>query len=439
MVGRLTGVGRCCRQHLGLFFLALLSMISAILPLAAQDMARVRCTIGTLTAPAMHGRGYVQHGDQRAAAFLTRQFQTLGLEPLAPHFTQYFPLDVNTFPGALKLTAGTTSLRPGYDFIADPTSGSGTFEGPTTTFDTLVFSNEGAQQRLLQQALQGRALVLRQQDEARLATLPPALQQHLAQAAARVTLVPRKLTASLAPEQAAHPRLQVLASTWPAGTTTVRLQVEAQLLRAYRSQNIVGMVRGTVQPDSFLVVTAHYDHLGQMGRTAYFPGANDNASGTAMLLELAAYYARPEHRTAYSVVFIAFGGEEAGLLGSAYFTQHPLVPLPAIRFLLNLDLLGTGDEGLTVVNGRVFPAAFAQLQQLNEAGHFVPAITARGKAANSDHYYFTEQGVPAFFFYTRGGITAYHDVYDQAATLPLTAFTGVFHLLTSFLHYLDHP
>ena len=429
------------RQRRGgrLFPLLLLwlgSLPGLVRPAAAQDMARVRATIGTLTAPALHGRGYVQRGDQLAATFLAHRFRALGLQPLAPGFIQHFPLDVNTFPGALALTAGTTTLRPGYDFIADPASGGGTVSGAAVPLDTLIFTDEAARQRLLQQPLRGQVLVLRQSDEARLPTLPPPLQQYLDQAAARLTLVPRKLTASLAPAQVAQPRLEVLASAWPAGTTTVRLQVEARLLHDYQSQNIVGMVRGTARPDSFLVVTAHYDHLGQMGRGAYFPGANDNASGTAMLLELAAYYAQPAHRPACSLVFIAFGGEEAGLLGSAYFVQHPLVPLPAIRFLINLDLLGTGDEGLTVVNGRLFPAAFRQLQRLNAAGHFVPAIAARGPAANSDHYYFTEHGVPAFFLYTRGGIAAYHDVYDQAATLPLTAFPGVFHLLTGFLESL---
>jgi aminopeptidase YwaD len=224
-----------------------------------------------------------------------------------------------------------------------------------------------------------------------------------------------------------------VAERWPTAARTVRLRLDAVFQPAYQTQNIVGVLPGRVQPDSFLVVTAHYDHLGRLGHRAYFPGANDNASGTAMLLELAEHYTRPENRPAYSLVFLAFGAEEAGLVGSRYFVEHPLVPLPSIRFLLNLDLLGTGQEGATVVNGRVFESEYQLLQQLNTNGQYLPSLAARGRAANSDHYYFSEQGVPAFFLYTRGTPSFYHDVQDKAATLPLTGFPGAFRLLRAFL------
>ncbi|OUJ76300.1 hypothetical protein BXP70_00030 [Hymenobacter crusticola] len=397
-----------------------------------QNMPRVRQTIRELTAPALHGRGYVHQGDQQAARYLRTRFQALGLQPLAPSYTQPFTLAVNTFPGRLYLQCGNTRFQPGVDFIAEPTSGGGTLTQVPMPLDTLIFFDEAVQQRFLAQSLRGKVIVLSQQDLIRLVK-QPLLAQHLEQASARITLVSGKLTASIAQEQASQIRLQVLASKWPSKQTAVKIKVDATLTSSYNTQNLIGYVRGRAQPDSFLVVTAHYDHLGQMGRHTYFPGANDNASGTAMLLELAAYYAQPTHQPAYSIVFIAFGAEEAGLLGSYYFTEHPLFPLARIRFLVNLDLLGTGEEGITVVNGRLLEPAFQRLIQLNESNHFVPQVAARGRAANSDHFPFSERGVPAFFLYTRGGITAYHDVYDRAETLPLTAFTGVFHLLTSFL------
>ncbi|GAB2457371.1 aminopeptidase [Hymenobacter qilianensis] len=398
-------------------------------------MERVRQNIRNLTAPAMHGRGYVRQGDQKAAHYLRQRFRQLKLQPLAPDFTQPFPLDINTFPGNLRLQAGGQSLRPGVDFIAEPASGGGRVSGSILVLDTLIFTNETAGQRWLEQRLGGKIVVLRQRDADRLLTLPDAFTQHLNQAAARLTLV-SKLTASLAASQEPQPRLLVLADRWPEKAPQATIQVEARLQRDYRSQNVVGYVPGRTQPDSFLIVTAHYDHLGRMGKQAYFPGANDNASGTAMLLELAAYYTQPANRPAYSVVFIAFGAEEAGLIGSRYFVDHPLVPLTQIKFLVNLDLLGTGDEGLTVVNGRLLPSAYQLLTSLNEKQHFVSDIAARGRAANSDHFPFSERGVPAFFLYTRGGIKAYHDVQDRAETLPLTAFTGVFGLVSAFLNSL---
>jgi aminopeptidase YwaD len=425
-----------------------------LLPAGAQDMPRVRRTIQELAAPAMYGRGYVRDGDKKAAAYLRRRFRELGLRPLAPDYTQEFSLDVNTFPGHLQLqlrfgTLGFSmpghTLRPGEDFIAAPDSGPSkpgvSFSAvPVLRFDTLAFTDAVVQQRLLRHRWQQSGLVLRATEQRRLATLPTVLRQHLDSAAFRLTLVP-KLTASLAAEQAGQVRLEVLESVWtnyapaPSGPVSAlaALRVSAELKRQYRTQNIVGFVPGRLQPDSFLIVTAHYDHLGTMGRRAYFPGANDNASGTAMLLELAAHYARPENQPAYSIVFIAFGAEEAGLVGSRYFVEHPLVPLNRIRFLMNLDLVGTGSEGATVVNGREFPSQFQLLQRLNASRRALPSLAARGRAANSDHFPFSERGVPAFFLYTRGGTAAYHDVHDRAATLPLTAFTSVYGLIQVFL------
>ncbi|MCC2547233.1 M28 family peptidase [Hymenobacter sp. BT175] len=413
------------------------SLTMAFSPAAAQDMARVRQTIEDLTAPRLHGRGYVQRGDQQAADYLRQRFRAAGLLALTPNYTQPFRLTVNTFPGTLSLelegTGDRQQLRAGHDFIAEPGSGGGKVSGPVVYLDTLVFSQEEAGRRFLAQSLRGKVVVLRHRDAERVRNLPDAFARHLNQAGARVTLFPTKLTASLSDQQQPQPQLQVLASRWPAGTARATIRVEAKLAVDYPTQNLIGYVAGSVKPDSFLVVTAHYDHLGRMGRQAYFPGANDNASGTAMLLELAAYYGRPEHRPPYSIVFIAFGGEEAGLLGSRYLVSHPVLPLERIRFLVNLDLLGTGQDGITVVNGRLHEAQYQLLTRLNAGGGYVAQLAPRGRAANSDHFPFSERGVPAFYFYTRGGSTAYHDVFDQPAALSLAAFPGVFALINGFL------
>src|SRR6185436_20631513 len=135
----------------------------------------------------------------------------------------------------------------------------------------------------------------------------------------------------------------------------------------------------------------------------------------------------------YSIVFMAFGAEEIGLLGSEYYTKHPLFPLSSIRFLLNMDIVGTGDEGIKVVNGSVHTNEFDKLVKLNDEHHYLKSVQVRGKAANSDHYFFTENEVPAFFIYTLGGISAYHDVFDRDETLPLTKFNNLELLLKDFI------
>ena len=426
-------------------------------PAHAQNKLRAKRTIKTLASPKMHGRGYVLQGEHLAAAYLRQRFQDLKLEPLAPDYTQPFTLDVNTFPRGVAVSIRAEGGGKGWGWptgsacIAAPNSAAGNVKARLLLLDTLVFTRPAVRARYLRTAWPQRVLLLRAADAARLAQFP-ALRERLNTAAAWITVVP-KLTASLAAEQAPQPRVEVLASKvplWldkaifgdtatnaPKGRTVwATVRVGAQLLRGYPTQNLAAVVRGTARPDSFLVVSAHYDHLGMMGPHVYFPGANDNASGVALLLELAAHYAQPANRPAYSVVFLLFGAEEAGLLGSEYFVRHPLVPLRRIKFLMNLDLLGTGEKGATVVNGRVFESAYHRLTTINDAHRYLPALAPRGRAANSDHFPFSEAGVPAFFLYTRGGSAAYHDVNDRPKALSLAGFNGAYGLVCDFLNEL---
>ena len=140
-----------------------------------------------------------------------------------------------------------------------------------------------------------------------------------------------------------------------------------------------------------------------------------------------------ENEPPYSIAFIAFAGEEPGLEGSLHYVEQPVFPLKDIKFLINLDILGTGDEGITVVNGAVHKTEYEALKGINEQKGYLKQVKKRGKAAISDHYPFSEAGVPCFYIYTMGGIQAYHDVYDVPETLPLTEFEDLFKLLTDFV------
>ena len=455
-------MARSARRHLPVAAVAALLLLAgtALLPAPARAQNRMRAkrTIKALASPKMHGRGYVLQGEHLAAAYLRQRFRGLKLEPLAPDYTQPFTLDVNTFPRGVAASIRAEGGGKGWGWptgtacIAAPNSAAGNVKARLLLLDTLVFTQPAVRARYLRTVWPQRVLLLRAADAARLPLLPAMLRERLNTAAAWITVVP-KLTASLAADQATQPRVEVLASKvplWldkaifgdtatsaPKGRTVwATVRVGAQLQRNYQTQNLAAVVRGTVRPDSFLIVSAHYDHLGMMGPHVYFPGANDNASGVALLLELAAHYARPENCPAYSVVFLLFGAEEAGLVGSEYFVKHPLVPLKRIKFLMNLDLLGTGEKGATVVNGRVFESAYYHLTALNDAHHYLPSLGARGRAANSDHFPFSEAGVPAFFLYTRGGSAAYHDVNDKPKALSLVGFAGAYGLVRDFLNEL---
>jgi Zn-dependent M28 family amino/carboxypeptidase len=122
------------------------------------------------------------------------------------------------------------------------------------------------------------------------------------------------------------------------------IDVDNEYFKEYRTKNIAAFLQG--ETDSFIVFSAHYDHLGEMGKGIYFPGANDNASGVALVLNLVKHFAKNKKKLKYSIAFLFFSGEELGLLGAKYYANNPLFPLSKIKFLVNLDMVGSGDKGI---------------------------------------------------------------------------------------------
>lgn len=365
----------------------------------AQDEYFGREMLYKLTSEDFWGRGYTKGGMQKAADFLSARFRQYGLKPFYRNgYFQKFQYAVNTFPGKMFLQIDRYRMEPGKDFIVSPDARGLRASGILEPIDSLTYGDRE------------RTFIVQLQD---------------------------KLTWSVAGHAEDPCKVLLLRSSLKSIPQSFHVDIENRFVPDFTAHNICGFVPGTAVPDSFMFITAHYDHLGGMGSAVYFPGANDNASGVSLLLNLARYYG--EHPQRYSIGFILFAGEEIGLLGSAYFTEHAPLPLQKIRFLINTDLAGTGDEGITVVNATEFPEAFRLLTRLNDSAKWLPAINARGKAANSDHYYFSEKGVPAFFFYTLGGITAYHDIYDKPATLPLTKHEALFEMVTTLFYSLMNP
>lgn len=359
---------------------------------SAQDVSFARRTIDTLTSRHFWGRGYTKDGMHKAAEYLAERFKEYHLAPVSGHsYYQHFSYPANIFPGRMGLWINDKKLTPGKDFIVRPESKGVHARGVLEATDSTHYVNRNYRVIV---SLEG------------------------------------KLTWSVAPEEADYTSVEVDKKAIDAIPTSFQADIENKLVESFKAANVCGWIKGTAKPDSIITITAHYDHLGGMGADTYFPGANDNASGVSLLLGLAKYYAA--HPQPYTIAFIAFAGEEAGLQGSKYFTEHPPFPLRSIRFLINLDLEGNGEEGITVMNATEYPKEFAMLNEVNNSTKLLVKINARGKGANSDHYWFSEKGVPAFFFYTLGGVKAYHDVFDIAATLPLTEYEDLLKLVVKF-------
>jgi aminopeptidase YwaD len=390
----------------------------------SQDLDYAHKIVNELTSKEYHGRGYVSDGDTKAAAFIKDEFTKLGLKPFDKDYYQSFSFPVNTFPSTMKIKLDGKELIAGTDYIVNPAS-----SGSNQTFeidyaDSISFiqkvslSNEKCV--VLDNALYGK-----HQNQ-----LTNIISQK--KTGAIVLLEEKKLTWSVSQSHYDIPVITILKNKFPAKAKNISIHIAQKFVEQHQTQNVIGVINGSANTDTFFVLTAHYDHLGQMGKKTFFPGANDNASGTSMLLNLAKYFAMREHKPKYNLMFIAFAGEEAGLVGSKYYTEHPLFSLEKIKFLINLDLLGTGEEGIMVVNATEYKDAFEKLKLINTEKNYVVKIGERGKAKNSDHYYFTEKNVPAFFIYTLGGVSFYHDVLDRGETLPFTDFEDVFRLLRDF-------
>ncbi|MDW8295657.1 MAG: M28 family peptidase [Raineya sp.] len=394
-----------------------------------QDLIRVRNNLSQLCSPEFNGRGYVKKGDSLASAWIAQEFENIGLQKFQNSYFQNFNTSINTFPKEVSCSLDGKKLVLGKDFIVGADSPSAFGRAKVIFLDTLLFSDKNRRIQFFNQDFRKKAFVFPIHWTKKLAELNPTEIEKLEQAALWVSLH-NKLTASVSTKQGKLPEIQVLQSAWKPNTKQITYKIRSKFIEKYPTRNVIGYLKGTIHSDTFVVFTAHYDHLGSMGNI-YFPGANDNASGITMLLELAHYYKQKPSK--YSVAFIAFAAEEAGLIGSQFYTQNPLFPLLQIKVLFNLDLVGTGDEGITVVNGAVFEKDFEILQKINEKYQLLPKIVKRGKAANSDHYFFSEKGVKAFFIYTLGGIKAYHDIDDKAETLPLTKYTEVFKLITEYI------
>ena len=166
--------------------------------------------------------------------------------------------------------------------------------------------------------------------------------------------------------------------------------------------NLVGVVRGTRVPDRFIVVSAHYDHLGVRNEQIY-NGADDNASGTAGVLALARWYRA--HPTGHSLLFVLFDGEEAGELGSKAFVENPPVPLTAIAADVNLDMVSRNVKGELYATGAAVTPWFRPLLDSAAATARVKLLLGHDTGTGQDNWIhqsdqgsFADKNVPFVYF-----------------------------------------
>jgi len=407
--------------------------------LFAQDINYARNIIDTLSSSGYKGRGFVNNGDRKAAAFIAGEFEKMGLGRFNMNFKQIFNIKVNTLPSNTDVSLGNKRLSPGTAFMVSSSSPSmkGTF--PVIHLGKRILNHQKRLEKFRSQKLSDHFILIDSRGSKRkdLNELMKKIRlSNYLNAKGIIFIRDGKLSwgTSASGKVTDFLSLDVVRDSIPKKVKTITVDIKNKFFDIYETQNVLAYISGMEKPDSFFVFCAHYDHLGQMGKDVFFPGANDNASGTAMVMNLAKYFSQAENLPDYSIAFILFTGEEAGLLGSEYYTAHPLFPLSNIKALFNLDMVGTGSDGITVVNGDTMHSIYNKLVEINNTNNYLKTVNKRGQSCNSDHCHFFRKGVPAVFIYSMGSeFTEYHNVYDLSQKLPLTRYNEIFRLLTDFV------
>lgn len=218
---------------------------------------------------------------------------------------------------------------------------------------------------------------------------------------------------------------------------TVSLQVDLAR-EAVNVRNVVGMVKGSTYPDEYVVLGAHYDHIGVMtaktaGADTIFNGADDNASGTTGLLLAADAIANADVQPERSVVFLAFSGEEKGLLGSKAYCRTPLLPLSNCVAMVNMDMIGRCEGNKLSIGGNTRCPDLAQMNaeendDLEEP--FTLAYDIERYFYRSDQASFAEQEIPVIFYFT-GEHGDYHKITDEVEKLNVRRLVDIARLATT--------
>ena len=397
----------------------------------AQDLKHYKSIVKELSSSKYQGRGYARDGANKAGKYLEKEFRKAGADEVT---CQAFNIDINTFCGKMQMWADGKKLTPGVDFSMREYSPGVRGEFPVYHVDTLNYDSDRIIADLQRPEYAGCLVSCEFWFAYRHSELFSRLQKadELPNAGIIQTWTsPIKFYKAYGNRVADKPIIWMTPEAVE-GVRSVRVNVENEFLKDYGLFNVIAKVEGE-RHDSCYVFTAHYDHLGNLGRRVFYAGANDNASGTAAIVTLAAHYAK--HRPQYDMYFIAFSGEDANLRGSEFYAEHPLVPLERIKYLFNIDMIGDNNPVQYCEVSDAGMRGFETFEKINASKGYFKALDRGELAANSDHYPFATRGVPCIFLENQEGdaFQFYHTVYDNWKNAVFDSYEPVFKLVTDFI------
>jgi putative aminopeptidase FrvX len=396
--------------------------------LPAQDTQFVRKHLMKLCGPEMHGRGYYKHGDGIAANYIADQFGKMGIKSFPAGFLQPYSFNVNAINQVMVKFDGQ-ELAFNKDYVVAPKCGSISGKFNPVMINASLMRNAEKFLDAVKEVPAPKVVLL---DSTGLGN--PELFRFIKTLATEKELGISALIEEFAATPGTYPgrgemktaHIEVNRKSVPAGLKEVELNIVNEYNENYPTQNVIGYLPG--ETDQYIVFTAHYDGYGSYGEGNYNAAAEDNASGTAMVMDLARHYLKGK-KPYYSVAFMLFSGEEVGLMGSKHYVSNPLFPLDKIKLVINLDMVMTGQDGVLLFNGNGRPNEASIVQKINEEHNYMKNVENRDGTANSDHYPFQEKGVPAIFFLTKGPSGRGHGPDDTYDKLPLYAYENLFKLV----------
>lgn len=398
---------------------------------SAQNLTHYKQLVKELASAKYQGRGYAKGGANKAGLFLQKEYIKAGVDEVT---VQPFKLDIQTFAGNMQMWADGKKLKAGVDFSMREYSPSIKGEFPVYHVDTLNFDADRMFADLAKPEYANCLVACDFWFSYKHSNAFSRLQTNGKCTNAGLIYTwesPVKFFKAYGHKVFDKP---IVWSTPEAieGVKRVRLNVDAKFLKDYECFNVIAKIEGQ-RHDSCYAFSAHYDHLGNLGKKIFYAGANDNASGSAALVTLAAYYAK--HRPKFDIYFLAFSGEDAYLRGSTYFVEHPIVPLEQIKYLVNLDMIGDNNPALYCEVSDEGMSAFPLFEKINSEKCYFKALNRGDLAANSDHYVFAVRHVPCIFLENKEGdaFRYYHTVFDNYRHAVFDSYEPIFRLVRDFI------
>ena len=298
---------------------------------AAQDLNLYKKIVKQLSSAKYEGRGYANGGVNKAGEYLEKEFTKAGADEV---ICQPFKININTFPGAMTMKVDGKKLEAGVDFTLREFSPGAKGSYKLYHIDTTNYDSKKIFADLARPENKDAFVVcdfwFTYKHSADFKRLQSRKETPSVAGLIYTWNEPLKFYKAYGERVIEKPMLWATTSALSAEAQNIELDIENRFLKDFECFNVIAKVEGK-RHDACYVFTAHYDHLGLLGKKVFFAGAHDNASGTAAIVTLAAHYAK--NRPEYDIYFIAFSGEDAYLRGSEWYANNPIVPLKQIKYL----------------------------------------------------------------------------------------------------------